>query len=69
MNVSETAAEQARNWAEQAKDWQHRATDVARNVGNVTDRYVHENTWATVGVAALLGCVIGYLIATGRDRH
>jgi len=49
------------------QDWQKRATETARNVSDVTDRYVHENTWATVGFAALIGCVIGYLLASSRD--
>jgi ElaB/YqjD/DUF883 family membrane-anchored ribosome-binding protein len=53
---------------EQARNWQNRATEVARNVSNTTDRYVHENTWTTVAVAALVGCVIGYLMAGGRER-
>jgi ElaB/YqjD/DUF883 family membrane-anchored ribosome-binding protein len=68
MNVSETATDQARNLTEQAREWQNRATEMARNMGTVTDKYVHENTWATIGVAALVGCVVGYLIATSRDR-
>jgi ElaB/YqjD/DUF883 family membrane-anchored ribosome-binding protein len=68
MNVSETAEQQTRNWAEQARNWQNRATDMAKTMGSATDRYVHENTWATVGIAALVGCVVGYLLASGRDR-
>ena len=48
------------------QDWQKRATDTARNVSDVTDRYVHENTWTTIAVAALFGCIIGYLL-TPRD--
>jgi len=68
MNVSETAQQKAQNWTEQARNWQSRAGEVAKNFGTATDRYVHENTWATVGVAALVGCVIGYLLASWRDR-
>jgi ElaB/YqjD/DUF883 family membrane-anchored ribosome-binding protein len=49
------------------QDWQKRATETARNVSDVTDRYVHENTWTTVAFAALFGCVIGYLLASSRD--
>ena len=36
-------------------------------MGQVTDQYVRENTWTTVAIAALLGCVIGYLIANQKD--
>jgi ElaB/YqjD/DUF883 family membrane-anchored ribosome-binding protein len=53
---------------EQAREWQNRATEMARNMGTVTDRYVKENTWTTIAVAALVGCVIGYLLAGGHDR-
>lgn len=67
MNTEETM-EQARKWTEQARDWQNRASEMARSMGSATDRYVHENTWATIGVAALIGCVVGYLLASGRDR-
>jgi len=49
------------------QDWQKRATEVAQNAGEVTDRYVRDNTWTTVAVAAVLGCVVGYLLASRRD--
>jgi ElaB/YqjD/DUF883 family membrane-anchored ribosome-binding protein len=49
------------------QDWQKRATETARNVSDVTDRYVHENTWTTVAFAALFGCILGYLLAPRRD--
>jgi ElaB/YqjD/DUF883 family membrane-anchored ribosome-binding protein len=50
------------------QDWQKRATEKARDFGQATDTYVHENTWMSVGFAALLGCLFGYLLASrGRD--
>jgi ElaB/YqjD/DUF883 family membrane-anchored ribosome-binding protein len=49
------------------RDWQKQATEKVRNVGEVTDRYVHENTWQSIAFAALFGCVIGYLLANRRD--
>jgi len=49
------------------QDWQRRATERARDMGEVTDQYVRENTWTTIAIAAVLGCVIGYLIAHQRD--
>lgn len=48
------------------QDWQQRAKDTARNVTEATDQYVRENTWSTVVMAGLLGCVVGYLLAS-RD--
>ena len=57
----------ARVVTEKMQDWQKRATEVAQNAGEVTDRYVRDNTWTTVAVAAVLGCVVGYLLASRRD--
>ena len=53
--------------ADRLEDWQQRAKEKARDFGNATDRYVHENTWTSVACAALLGCVIGYLLAGRSD--
>jgi ElaB/YqjD/DUF883 family membrane-anchored ribosome-binding protein len=53
---------------EKFQDWQERATEKARDLGTATDQYVRENTWASIGCAALIGCVIGYLLA-GRSDH
>jgi ElaB/YqjD/DUF883 family membrane-anchored ribosome-binding protein len=49
------------------QDWQKQATETARNVSDVTDRYVHENAWTTIACAALFGCIMGYLLASRRD--
>ena len=50
------------------QDWQKRAGEAARNAGQVTDKYVRENTWTTLALAAVLGCVVGYLLAGRRDE-
>jgi len=39
----------------------------AKDMGQATDQYVRENTWTTVAIAALFGCVIGYLIGNRKD--
>ena len=49
------------------EDWQKRATETAKNFGQTTDHYVRENTWTTLVVAAILGCVVGYLLTSDRD--
>ena len=36
--------------------------DKAKQVGRVTDDYVHDNPWRSVGVAAGLGFIVGLLI-------
>lgn len=49
------------------QDLQKRATETAKNLSETTDKYVRENTWSSVGLAALVGCVIGYLLANRGD--
>ena len=49
------------------QDWQKRATKTAKNVGQTTHRYVRENTWTTLAIAAVVGCVVGYLLAPDRE--
>jgi ElaB/YqjD/DUF883 family membrane-anchored ribosome-binding protein len=36
--------------------------DKAKQVGRVTDDYVHDNPWRSVGVAAGFGFIVGLLI-------
>jgi len=45
------------------QDLKDRAADAAKNVGSATHEYVHENAWASIACAALLGCVVGFLLA------
>ncbi len=56
-----------RTVTDKMQDWKERATEGARNFGQLTDNYVRENTWTTVAVAALLGCVIGFLLTQRGD--
>ncbi len=50
------------------QDVSKRASETARNIGSATDHYVRENTWATIGFAVALGCIIGLLLANrGED--
>jgi ElaB/YqjD/DUF883 family membrane-anchored ribosome-binding protein len=44
------------------RDVQNRLTETAKNVSTVTDDYVHDHPWQTVAMAAVIGCVIGFLI-------
>lgn len=37
-----------------------------RQAAKVTDEYVHENPWKSVGIAAGAGLIIGMLISRGR---
>jgi len=48
------------------QDWQRRAAERAKDIGLATDEYVRENTWTTIAIAALFGCVIGCLIGNRK---
>jgi ElaB/YqjD/DUF883 family membrane-anchored ribosome-binding protein len=52
-----------RDLTDKIQDLQERATKAAKNMGQVTDDYVHDNTWTSIACAALLGCVVGFLLA------
>jgi ElaB/YqjD/DUF883 family membrane-anchored ribosome-binding protein len=49
------------------QDWQKRASETAKNLGQTTDDYVREYAWTTLAVAAIVGCVVGYLLSGDRD--
>ncbi|HWH69880.1 MAG TPA: DUF883 C-terminal domain-containing protein [Candidatus Sulfotelmatobacter sp.] len=49
------------------QDWQKRATETAKTFGQTTDQYVRENTWTTIAIAAVLGCVLGFVLANRED--
>jgi ElaB/YqjD/DUF883 family membrane-anchored ribosome-binding protein len=57
----------AREMTDKLQDWQKRAGKQARNFGQTTDQYVHENTWTTIAIAAVVGCLLGYLLASRSD--
>jgi len=62
----EKGEEAAQNFREKAQEWQKRASDGARKAAQVTDDYVRENPWETVGYVAAAAFVIGFLL--GRIR-
>jgi ElaB/YqjD/DUF883 family membrane-anchored ribosome-binding protein len=56
-----------REMTDRLQDWQKRAGEKARNAGQAADDYVRENPWTTVAFAAILGCVLGYILSGRRD--
>lgn len=56
-----------RAMSDKLHDFQKRASRTARDVSEATDDYVHEHTWASIAFAAVIGCVIGYLLSGRRD--
>jgi ElaB/YqjD/DUF883 family membrane-anchored ribosome-binding protein len=47
---------------ERFREVRDQISEKARNASQVTDRFVHENAWTTVAVAAVVGCLIGYFL-------
>jgi ElaB/YqjD/DUF883 family membrane-anchored ribosome-binding protein len=50
------------------QDFENSVVDKSRNAARITDDYVHENAWRTVGIAIGLGVLIGLLIRNHDDR-
>ncbi len=46
--------------------WAQRQAVRAKEAFEASDRYVHEQPWQTVGIAAVTGLLIGCLIGIGR---
>jgi ElaB/YqjD/DUF883 family membrane-anchored ribosome-binding protein len=44
------------------RDLQQQLGTKAREASRVTQEFVHENAWTTVGIAAVVGCLIGYFL-------
>ena len=44
------------------RDVQKRIGGATRNMSEATDHYVHENVWSSIAVAAVFGCIVGYLL-------
>ncbi len=57
----------AREMTDKFQDWQQRASEKAKDWGQTTDQYVRENTWTSLAIAAVIGCVLGYILASRRD--
>jgi len=56
-----------RDMTNRLQDWQKKASETARNVTKATDDYVHENTWSSIALAAVVGCLVGFLLGHRRD--
>jgi ElaB/YqjD/DUF883 family membrane-anchored ribosome-binding protein len=46
--------------------WARRQATRAKEAFEASDRYVHEQPWQTVGIAAVTGLLIGCLVGIGR---
>jgi len=50
---------------EYLQDFEGTVVDKSKVAARITDEYVHENAWRTIGLAVGIGLIIGLLI---RDR-
>ncbi len=48
------------------EDLEHAAADKVMEAAKATNQYVHVNPWPSIGVAAGLGLIVGWLIGFGR---
>ncbi|OWT67928.1 MULTISPECIES: YqjD family protein [unclassified Achromobacter] len=51
-----------------AGEWEQTAAERARRASEVTDQYVHENAWKSIGVAALVGLLVGACLSSSDRR-
>jgi len=65
----EKGEEAARGFREKAQEWQRRASDSARKAAQVTNEYVRDNPWETVGYVAAGAFIIGFLLGLGGVRR
>lgn len=54
--------EQGEQLTNRFRDLQQSLGEKAKNISEVTDQYVHDNPWRTVGIAVLVGCIVGFLM-------
>ena len=48
--------------AHRFRDLQQSLGEKAKDISQRTDQYIHDNPWRTVGIAALVGCIVGFLM-------
>lgn len=62
VKLRERLQERLTQTKERLVDVQHAAIERARAAGHAADDYVHQHPWASIGMGAGLGLVIGVLI-------
>jgi ElaB/YqjD/DUF883 family membrane-anchored ribosome-binding protein len=58
--------DKARSVTDKVQDFQKKATESVKTAGTATDQYIRDNTWASIGIAAALGCIVGFFLVN-RD--
>ena len=67
-DMSEEKKQDARETAEAFREQWEKTREHARKMGGQVNRKAQENVWATAGIAALVGVVVG-LLASGASRR
>jgi ElaB/YqjD/DUF883 family membrane-anchored ribosome-binding protein len=60
---------QLENARSMAGTWESTAAERYRYVADATDEYVHENAWKSIGMAAVVGLLLGACLSSGNDRR
>lgn len=66
-NLQDKAKDFQDQATEEANRWKDCALETAKTATQATDRFVQDNVWTTVAIAALAGCAIGFLLARDND--
>lgn len=56
------AVESINAMKERLGDVEHRMVEKTKEAAKATDEYVHENPWRSIGVAAGVGLIVGFLL-------
>ena len=54
--------EQGEQLTHRFRDLQQSLGTKAKDLSQFTDEYVHDNPWRTLGIAVLVGCIVGFLM-------
>jgi ElaB/YqjD/DUF883 family membrane-anchored ribosome-binding protein len=66
-DIAEKAQDLKEQAQEQAQDWQETAKHQVRRATSVANDYVQENAWASIAIAAVVGCIAGFFLARGSE--
>jgi ElaB/YqjD/DUF883 family membrane-anchored ribosome-binding protein len=62
QDVRDNLEEQSHDWKQRAAEWRVRTATAVRNASHTADNYVHNYAWSSIALAAVTGCVFGYLL-------
>ena len=62
QSVRARVEETLRSAKVRVEDLEHDAVEKVKVAAKMTDQYVHENPWPSIGVAAGVGLIVGWII-------